>query len=346
MAKRAKGRITIYDVAKKAGVSITTVSNVIHNKTNIPPSTKKRVQKVMQSLNYVPNIIAQRLVTRRTQIVSLLIPSINNPFFADLYDGIERYLNEKAPHYRIQIGNTLYSTDREAELIQSFRREYVDGFIIVSNDPSSSEIAQLRKERIPFVFSINDIHSVADDPLVTYNNYEMAYTAASYLLDLGHKRFGYIAGLFGESDRPQARFNGFQQALRDKGVRFYKKHFVIGGSYSSEAGFFSCQKLFSSPGERPTALFCANDLIAVGAMHALQKQGLTVPADVSIVGFDNIQPSAYVSPPLTTIGVKISEVGYESARLLFQILNREKPEKRQITISGKLIVRESCAPVS
>jgi LacI family transcriptional regulator len=236
--------------------------------------------------------------------------------------------------------------DREAELIRSFHREYVDGFIIVSNNPSSKEIAQLRKERIPFVFSINDIHSVAKDPLVTYNNYEMAYAATKYLVDLGHKRFGYIAGLFGESDRPQARFNGFERALRDNGIRFYKKHFVIGGSYSSEAGFLSCRKLFSLRGEKPTALFCANDLIAVGAMHALRLHGIAVPGDVSIVGFDNIQPSAYVAPPLTTIGVNISDVGYESARLLFKLMDGEKLESNQITIKGRLIVRESCAPVT
>jgi len=345
MGKRTGSRKTIYDVAKRAGVSITTVSNVIHDKNNIPDSTKRRIQRVMKSLDYVPNINAQRLVTARTQIISLLIPSINNPFFAELYDGIERYLHDKAPRYRIQIGNTLYSIEREMDLIRTFRREYIDGFIIVSNNPSSRGINELRKNRIPFVFAINDINKVADDPLVTYNNYELSYRAATYLLELGHRSFGYIAGLFDESDRAQARFNGFQQALRDNSVRFNRSNFVVGGSYSSEAGFLACRKLCDSRRKMPTALVCANDLIAVGAKHVLQKNGLSVPQDVSIIGFDNIQPSAYVFPPLTTIDVNISELGYESARLLFQIMDGEKPDNHQVTIEGKLIIRESCAQV-
>jgi len=336
-------RPTIYDVAKKAGISITTVSNVIHDKENIPKSTKKRVRKIMKSLNYIPNIVAQRLVTKKSNIISLLIPAINNPFFAELYNGIERYITEHELGYRMLIGNTLYSASRESELIRAFREEYVDGFIIVSNNPKDSEIKRLKNDGIPFVFSVNDTKSVPKDPLVTYNNYDVSYQATKYLLDLRHSRFGYIAGLFEESDRAQARFNGFHDALRESGIRFNKKNLIVGGSYSAEAGYKACMKLFSSQRSMPTALFCANDLIAIGAMRAIRERGLNVPEDISIVGFDNIQPSAYISPPLTTIDLNISGVGYKSAELLFTAIDGEKTTENRAVISGKLIIRESCA---
>jgi DNA-binding LacI/PurR family transcriptional regulator len=335
--------VTIYDVARRAGVSITTVSHVIHNRGNIPESTKKRVMEVMREIDYAPNRIAQRLATRKTQSIALLIPTIDNPFFAELYNGIEAYIEQEKPEYRVMIGNIRYSAEKERALIRTFRQELLDGYIIVSNDPRGDEISQLFREEIPVVFAVNDRSAVPRRPLVTYNNDEMAHRLTEYLLTLGHRSFAYLGAIVDRSERAQSRLKGFRTCLEEHGVAFDPAFFVNGSEYSSRCGYDSFKQLIRS-GPVPTALFCANDVLAIGALHAIRERGLKVPEDLSITGYDNIPVSEYLDPPLTTVDIKPSVIGFEAADILFKLIQADRVKRTRRIIPGELILRESCGP--
>lgn len=332
--------VTIYDVAKKAGVSITTVSHVINNKSNIPETTRQRVLGVMQSINYIPNKIAQRLVTKKTQTIALLIPTMDNPFFAELYNGVDQFLEEVRPEYSTMIGNIRYSAQKETLLIQKYRQELIDGYIIVSNNPENREIGKLFTESIPVVFAVNDRSIIENRPLVTYNNYDMAYKLTEHLAKLGHRSFAYIGAIIDHSSRAHTRFKGFRDCLSDLGIQFDEHFFINGDSYSSKCGYDSFMSLYKH-GYIPTALFCANDVLAMGALFAVKECGFRAPDQMSIVGFDNIPASEFVDPPLTTVNINPSKIGYEAARMLFQIIEGEEPTELQKVIEGDLIIRSS-----
>ena len=332
--------VTIYDVAKKAGVSITTVSHVINNKHNIPEKTRKRVLEIMRSINYVPNKIAQRLVTKKTETIALLIPTMDNPFFAELYNGVEQYIEETRPDYSVMIGNIRYSAQKEVQLIQKFRQEFIDGYIIVSNKPENEEISRLFDESIPVVFAVNDQSVLKDRPLVTYNNYEMAYKLTEHLAELGHRTFAYIGAMIDHSSRAKRRFMGFRDCLKERGIHFDERYFVNGDAYSSRCGYESFTSLHNNS-HIPTALFCANDVLAMGALYAIKECGYTVPDQISIVGYDNIPATEFVHPPLTTVNINPSRIGYESARMLFQIIEGEEIQDYHRIIEGELIIRLS-----
>jgi LacI family transcriptional regulator len=335
--------VTIYDVAAKAGVSITTVSHVMHNRKNIPESTRNRVLQVMRDINFVPNRIAQRLVTKKTQTIALLIPTIDNPFFAELYNGLEDYTERYRPGYRVMIGNIRYSVEKETALIRSFRQELLDGYIVVSNNPDNEEILELIEENIPVVFAVNDPAAIGGRPLVTYNNYEMAYQLTQHLVDLGHRRFGYLTAIFEQSDRAQSRFRGFHDCLQTHAIPFDRSCFINGEEYSSRCGYNSVLHLMRRK-SIPTALFCANDVLAIGALHGIRERGLCVPHDLSLVGYDDIPASAYIDPPLTTVNINPTKIGYHAARLLFKLIEGYEGDDRDRVIPGRLILRSSCGP--
>jgi LacI family transcriptional regulator len=332
--------VTIYDVAHKAGVSITTVSHVINNKSNIPEITRQRVLEVMRSINYVPNRIAQRLATQKTQTIALLIPTMDNPFFAELYNGVEQYIEEARHDYSVMIGNIRYSTQKELQLIQKFRQEFIDGYIIVSNDPGNAEVVKLFDESIPVVFAVNDQSMLKNRPLVTYNNYDMAYKLTEHLAELGHRSFAYIGALIERSGRAKRRFMGFRDCLRERGIRFDENCFINGDEYSSRCGYESFMSLHTN-NHVPTALFCANDVLAIGALYATRECGYAVPDQMSVVGYDNIPASEFVYPPLTTVNINPTRIGYASARMLFSIIDGNETPAQQGIIEGELIIRAS-----
>jgi LacI family repressor for deo operon, udp, cdd, tsx, nupC, and nupG len=282
-------------------------------------------------------------VTKKTQSLALLIPTIDNPFFAELYNGVETYVEERKPEYRIMIGNIRYSVEKEMALIHNFRQELLDGYIIVSNDPHNAEIGQLLKERIPVVFAVNDPSTVPRNPLVTYDNFEMAHRLTGYLVSLGHRRFAYLGAIHGRSERAQSRFRGFHAGLEQNDVGFDPDCFVDGSEYSSRCGYDSFIGLMRR-GCAPTALFCANDVLAIGALHAIREQGLDVPGELSVTGYDNIPTSAYLCPPLTTVDIRPSVIGFEAADMLFALIEGRGGRDMRKVIPGELILRESCGP--
>lgn len=335
------GTITIRDVACELGLSVSTVSNVINRKNTIPESTRQRVIETMKRMQYTPNRFAQSLVTKKSKTIALLVPSLDNPFFASLNNGVYQYINEKRPEYKIIIGNTRYSTDLEKYLIRSFRQEFADGYIVVSNDPSNEEIQNLRKSHIPCVFAMNDPREIKDAPLITYDQYDAAFLATTHLINLGHTKIGYITGFTNEMKRAEMRYRGFRRCLDDHNISYNDRFFVKCGQYTPKCGFNAFNEIITT-GSMPTAVLCSGDIIAVGVISAIWNIGLKVPDDISVIGFDNIPSSAYLYPPLTTVNIHLFDMGHEAADVLFRYIDNENIKNYTNTHKVEILYRKSC----
>jgi LacI family transcriptional regulator len=338
---KINGNFTIRDVARELGLSVSTVSNVINNKNTISEATRQRVLKTMKRMQYMPNRFAQSLVTKKSKTIALLVPSLDNPFFSNLNNGVYQYINEKRPDYKIMIGNTRYSTELERNLIRSFRQELADGYILVSNDPSNEEIMNLRRSRIPYVFAMNDPRAVTDAPLVTYDQYDAAYMATEHFIKMGHTKIGYITGFTDELKRAEMRFLGFRRCLEDHQILFEERFFAKCGKYTPECGFTAFMNIYANGGV-PTAVLCSGDIIAVGVISAIWKIGLNVPADISVIGFDNIPSSPYLYPPLTTVNINLLDMGYEAADVLFRYMDEQDVRHYKHIHEVEILHRESC----
>ncbi|MBU0464972.1 MAG: LacI family transcriptional regulator [Proteobacteria bacterium] len=326
---------TIRDVAKLAGVSTATVSRVINSPKTVREQTRGKVTLAMKTCNYKYNALARGFVTKKSNTIGLIIPTINNPVFAESTRGVQDYAN----HQKIQVilGNTYYQYDLEESLVETLREKQVDGLIITTTNPRGAILKNLLDEGFPFVLLYS---TVKKGPVsaVGIDNYQGGYRATEHLVKLGHDRIGMVAGNFSRSDRSFHRWHGYRQCLKNHGIP-YDKDLLAQTDYSLTGGRDSVKKLLSL--QNPvTAVFCSNDYLALGAMKGARELGLNLPTDLSIVGFDDIQIASYVIPELTTIHQPAYEMGKLGAQLLFQrIGNQSKPE--QLMLESSLIVRES-----
>lgn len=325
---------TIRQVAAAAKVSVATVSRVVENPKLVAPETLARVQGVIQKLGYVPNAQSQMLRTSRTRLVIALVPDIGNPFFADVIRGIEEIAH--ANRYSVLLGDTQNSPVREQAYVDMIAQRQADG--LVSFVPRVPK--EYSRKRFPFV---NACEYVLDDNVtrVCVDNVAGAATATSHLVALGHRRIAHIHG-----PKPSAicidRQEGYERALKQARLRV-DRALIAGGDFSVESGIRATAGLLANRAQF-TAIFCANDEMALGAMQALRASGLEIPRDVSVVGFDDIRFSRYSAPPLTTVAQPKMELGTEAmSSLLEMIETREvRPHKRVLTT--ELVVRGSTGP--
>lgn len=328
------------DVAKLAGVSTATVSRVINSPESVREETRNRVTRAMVVCNYKYNALARGFATKRSNTIGLIIPTINNPVFAESTRGVQDCAGEKKT--QVILGNTYYQYDQEEGLINTLREKQVDGLIITSTNPRGRIIKTLEDEGFPFVLLYSTIKK---GPLwaVGIDNFKGGYRATRHLIELGHHRIGMVAGTFSLSDRSFHRWHGYKQCLKDHGIP-YEKALLAQTDYSLTGGRDSVKKLLSIP-KPPTAVFCSNDYLALGAMKGARETGLSLPTDLSIMGFDDIQIASYVIPGLTTIRQPAYEMGKQGAELLFQRINAD-PEKGGSTpvqrmLDSSLIIRDS-----
>lgn len=338
MAKRR--RITRKDVAERAGVSVAVVSYVVnHGSRPVARSTRERVEKAIDELGYYPNEIARGLVLQQSSTIGLITPDYTNPVYGEQAEAIQEVC---FPHGYLMLfvysGNSI---DRERELVLMFRAKQVDGVIIqpVSSDPVET-IRPLKRAGIPVVLLQYDC---CDVPCVVLADVQGGHLATRHLLELGHRRIGFIKGRLPGAARAEERFNGYRQALQNAGVE-YDPALVITSEVTQDAGYQAMQQLFVVP-EPPTAVFCHNDVLAVGAMHAIHAAGFSIPGDISVVGFDDTAGSAHLVPPLTTIRFSRKEMGRQAADILFRTIE-QKVDLKPFTIElpVKLVVRDSTGP--
>lgn len=334
---------TIYDVAKKAGVSIATVSRVINNSNAVSERTRQQVVQAIKELNYAPNVIASALTKKSTLTLGLLIPDISNPFFSELARGVEDASNDFG--FNTIICNTDYSLEKEATYTSLLRQKSVDGFIISTAYYNDENIANLLKENIPLVLLGRDIEDSEGYPIdvVGSDNVKGGYIATKHLIELGHEK---IACLLGPAKIKVnlERESGYIKAMEEANIKICKD-IMLHGDFRFESGYQKTFEIFNGS-IRPTAVFAANDLTALGVIKALKELGFSVPNDVSVVGYDNTILAEIADPPLTTVNQQMRKMGYHATELLIKRIKGERSAGGKVIFDIDLVVRKSTAAVS
>jgi len=327
---------TIVDVARKAGVSTATVSRVLHNSRLVKEDTRARVLRAMEELNYSPNIIAQGLVTRRTRAIGLVITSIADPFFADVVRGVEETALDHG--YSLFLVCSSNDPQREIAAVSALRSRRVDAILVASSRVGSLYYDLLESIRVPLVL-INNQHTGAYGLSVATDDRLGGYLATSHLLGHGHRRIAYIQGPPGHW-ASALRQAGYSAALTEADLPVLGDLIVPGDGRAD--GGVEAVSLLLDRGIRPTAIFCYNDMTAIGAMRALRTRGIGIPEDISVVGYDDVLLASYVEPPLTTIAQQRYELGRRAMELALQRLAGGEGTAHAILLEPYLVERSSC----
>lgn len=330
-------RVTLKDVADLVGVNPSTISRVINNDPNlsIREETKIKILQAVRELGYRPNTAARNLRMKSSSAVGLLVPDISNPFFPEIIKGVENAALEKG--LGLFVCNTFDETNREIELLKFLVDRHVDGILIASAHLEDERIGEMRNSGIPYVL-VNRRNRTGTGPYVVVDNFSGAKMAVQHLIDLGHTKIAHISGLL-YTDTGLERLEGYRNVLNMNHIPFISEYMVEAG-FNEEQGYSAMLKLLSLQ-DPPTAVFAANDLLAMGALLALNEKGWSVPDDISIVGFDDIWVVERITPPLTTVKVPLFEMGYLALNILYKELNDIYTEQEHVLLQPSLVVRRS-----
>ncbi len=327
---------TLSDVAEAAGVSPTLVSRYLNHRIELPAATRQRIDDAVARLDYRPNLLAKRLSTGRTEAISLVTPEIANPFFAELAASIEAEAERQG--YAVYISSTRGDPAREADAIRRLADQHVDGLIMMTNRPDDGSLAALLRRHNNVVLVDEDVPET-NLPRIFVENEKGAYLATVHLIDAGHRDIALIGGPHGLLSVWERRA-GFERAMRERGLPL-RPEWTLLGDYSRQFGHDSLLKLLDQD-VRPTAILACSDYIAVGVLHAARQRGLVVPADMSLVGFDDMPFAELVDPPLTTVRQPIAEMGRLAfERLLALLANSPAPPLTRLPV--ELVLRRSVA---
>jgi len=333
-------RITISEIAKLAKVSKSAVSIVLNNKIGVSEKTRAKVLDIIKRYNYNPSYLAKSLAAKETKSIGLIIKEIDNPYFAKVMKGVYDACSQLG--YSVLLGSSELSSFKESEIISALLNKRVDGLLIspLQNEEANfTYLANLLIENYPLVI-LGEVKNYLTN-CVDIDNVKAAYDAVSYLVKLGHTRIAHFAGPV-HSGHGKKRLEGYKKALIDNNININETYIVSVEPYTPN-GFKAGIEMFSKNIELPTAVFCYNDLIAIGLINALTDLKIEVPKSVSIFGFDNIDFSEYVKIPLTTIQMPAYEIGRAAATLLVkQITKSSDLLNEKIVIEHKLIERKSC----
>jgi DNA-binding LacI/PurR family transcriptional regulator len=336
----AHARSTIRDVARKAKVSVATVSRVLNSPSRVRNPTREKVLRAMEQCNYVYNALAGSLSARKTSMLGVIIPTITNPIFATVTKGIQDFAARKG--YSTLLGNTDYNEENELRLIHLFQEKRIDGVIFNGPWRSAPLILHMKSANLPFVITWQKIKD-RDVNFVAFDNFRSAYRITDYLIGLGHRRIGMIAGKFDVSERALMRWQAYRKCLLDHDLA-YDPNLVLEKGYSFSDGKEAMEHLLGLSSS-PTAVFCGNDILAIGAMVQAKERGMKIPSDLSVVGFDDMEISAFYDPPLTTVAVPAYEMGRTAAKILIESILGESKTPQQYVLEANLIIRGSTAKI-
>ena len=328
-------KITINELARRSGVSPSTVSRALNDDPVISEETKRKVMQVAKELNYTPVRSRKRSSARkRNRIIALMVTDISNPFFPEIVHGVEDLAFDSG--YSVSLWNTREDMEREKQYVETLKISEVDGIILGSSRIGEEQIREVVNSDIPCVI----INRIIEGIPSVFADYESgAYQATKYLLSLGHERIALINGPV--SAQPSLwREKGFLRALKESG-REIEKGLSSFNFPVVEGGYVATLKLLSIDNP-PTAIFAYNDLVALGAMKAIREKNLLISKDISLIGYDDIFLSAYLNPPLTTVNQPKYMMGKLAADLLFRLINGEKVKNNQISLKPELVIRSSC----
>lgn len=333
-------KVTIVDVAEKAGVSLGTVSRVINNDIHVATETRERVLAVTKELGYVANRQARSLAGGKTNTIGVIVRDLGTGYIGEIIRGIDSELNLSG------VDLVLYTTHRmvskEASYVASLAQGMVDGLLLVLPRSPVDYIGTLMEHNFPFVL-IDHQGTGTDCPAVGATNWQGAYNATEYLIKMGHQRIGFITGSM-DLGCAEDRLQGYRSALRTHHIT-EEAELIYEGDFLQTDGYTGASALLDLPNP-PTAIFASNDVMAMGVMDAVRNRGLRVPNDISVIGFDNIPQSAMVFPTLTTVQQPLEQMGRVATQMLLGILKTPEKESGRIELPTELLVRNSTsAPI-
>ncbi len=337
----ADSMVTIKDVAQLSGVSIATVSRALASPEKVSEKARAKVFRAVSASGYVTNTLARNFRRRRSNMVVVLVPDITNPFFANIIQGIEQVASKH--QYRILLGDTRGDENIERDYAGLVSQKQADGVICLGrNIPFSYKKGRKSVDPSwpPFVMAC-EYHGDISVPTVCTDNILAARDAVNHLLELGHRDIGVINGPV-DSPLSLDRLEGCKQALTEAGIQ-PRKLWVRSGDFTLGSGYSQMESLLNKP-KRPTAVFCANDEMAIGAMQACRDNGMILPEDMSIVGFDDIGIAQFIHPRLTTIHQPRNAIGERVMSLMLGILSGKELKPGRVVMPHRLVVRQSTAP--
>ena len=337
--------VTIKDVAKAANVAPSTVSRVIADSPRISEKTKRKVRQVMKELGYHPNFIARSLASQSTNVIGIVFPAsgnmaFQNPFYSEVLRGISEGVHQK--HYGIQLTTGATEDEIYEDVVRMVQGRRVDGVIMLYSKINDKVIRYLREKEFPFVV----IGKPYDDPeQITHidnDNITAAKEATKHLLNLGHRRIGFIGG--GKDLMVTVtRLEGYKKALEEYNIPI-REDYIIHEEFLLSGGKHGVLEIMSAK-EPPTALVVADDIMAMGVLRTLHLMGYDIPNSISVISFNNTLFSELSSPPLTTVDINILHLGIEAVKNLLAIIENPKEPTKRVIIPHKIIVRSSCARI-
>lgn len=330
-------KATIREVARRAGVSTATVSRALNRPEQVRRETRDKILAVVRETHFIHDGIAASMISGRSRTIGLIIPTIMNSIYAASTQAIQEAA--QALGYSLLLGTSEFSTRREADLAQRLLERRVDGLILTGAGHDPDLIQKIRRNGVPFLVTWKqaDDHSL---PSVSFDNYQAARTAVRHLIGLGHRRIGLVCGRTDINDRALARRRAFEDTLADHGLAA-RPEWIHERDFEMEDGAAATAAMLASA-DPPSAIFCANDVQAIGALSQCREQGIAVPDDISIIGFDDMPATRYTHPKLTTIRVPAQEMGRLAAENLIRSIDRRIPVD-SAELPTALILRETTA---
>ncbi len=327
--------VTIVDIAKKANVSVSTVSRVLNNKSDVSQDTIIKVRAAIKELKYSPSSVARGLVLKHSNIIGYIASDITNPSFPETARGV--VCKAKEYGYSVMFFDANQDSKVEKDAITLLRSKQVDGIILSFSEANREELEKLKQERFPVV-QIYRKSSLSTISTIAIDNIGSGFRATDYLLDAGHRRIAHITtGILTQSG--YERLAGYRQALTIAGIGI-DDELIQTGANTVEAGKTCMERLLDLE-KRPTAVFASHDVQAVGAYEAILDKGLRIPEDISVVGHDNIEISRLIRPKLTTIDTFKYRLGEASVDLLVEEMNANTPLNKERVFTGELVIRDS-----
>ncbi len=328
---------TIKEIAKKAKVSIATVSRALNDDEKVKPETKDLIKTIAEELDYNPNILARNFVKQKSNIIGLVLPDIFDEFFTEIIKGVEQHCFSEGYYTMVTSSHSKRTT---VESIIDFMSTGLVGGIIIMAPAIGDNITDIiKKSTVPFVI-INGKKELSNVDCINVDNYHGAFKMTEHLIKKGYKKIAHITGAANNADALE-RLRGYTDALKKHNIKL-NKSWIVEGAFTIDSGVEGFNKIISLK-NRPEVIFAANDMMAIGCYNAARKAGIKIPSEIGIAGFDDIFMSGYLTPRLTTVNVPIYDIGVNAAKLILKRINKGKSLKTQhIKISVSLIEGGSC----
>jgi DNA-binding LacI/PurR family transcriptional regulator len=330
---RNEKRITLRELAQRVGVSTSTASRALNQNTAISEEVRKRVLRAAQEANYIPNSLARGLALRRSHLIGLVVPSISNPFFAEIARGAHEAAYERG--YVVTLCDTQRNKAREDLFVQTLLRSGVDGVIVTGGVLSPEHIQGLRQHHLPLVFAGRRSSGTGESG-VSVDNIAAGHEATRFLIGKGHREILYLSGA-AESLASKDRERGYEDAMESNGLA----PSVVRGDYSMESGFEEASRIAGLKNP-PSAVFAANDMLAIGLILGLINLGVKVPNDLAVAGCDDVPMGALIRPALTTVHVPMYDIGVRATQLLLRAMEGDTDGPAEsILLESRLVIRDS-----